>query len=125
MPANRYSSYRRPAPALPDPDTLPFPANLIVGCSDCGLRLGCSRPVPGANINRCGVMLVGQNPGKNEDLEGRPFVGQAGQYLDSLLFQCGVHRDAVCITNLVKCLTVGNRQPITAETRACSKWLAL
>jgi len=70
-------------------------------------------------------MLVGQNPGKNEDEQGKPFIGQAGQYLDSLLFQCGISRDSVCITNVVKCLTANNRQPTTAETQACSHWLDL
>lgn len=123
MPVSSYPRYRRAVPVLPDPDTLPFPANLIMGCSDCGLRNSCTRPVPGENISLCEVMLVGQNPGKNEDLEGRPFVGQAGQYLDSLLFQCGIPRESVCITNLVKCLTVNNRAPTNLETRACSYWL--
>jgi uracil-DNA glycosylase family 4 len=70
-------------------------------------------------------MLVGQNPGFNEDREGRPFVGQAGQYLDSLLFQSGISREAVAICNLVKCLTPNNRQLRADEIQACSKWLAL
>jgi len=121
--ASSYSHYHRVIPALPSPDTLSFPANLIVGCSDCGLHGGCTRPVPGENVNPCDVMLVGQNPGYNEDKEGRPFIGQAGQYLDSLLFQCGVSRDSVCITNLLRCLTANNRVPTTAEIKACSHWL--
>ena len=125
MPTDTYRSYRRPVPALLDLDTLLFPANLIVVCSDCPLHSSCRRPVPGENIQPCDVMLVGQNPGKNEDEQGKPFIGQAGQYLDSLLFQCGISRDSVCITNVVKCLTANNRQPTTAETQACSHWLDL
>lgn len=70
-------------------------------------------------------MLVGQNPGWNEDQEGRPFIGQAGQYLDSLLFQAGIPRTNVCIANLVHCLTSNNRTPTPAEIKTCSKWLDL
>jgi len=113
----------RPAPVLPPADSLSFPANLIVDCSACGLRNGCNRPVPGENIQPCEVMLVGQNPGFNEDREGRPFIGQAGQYLDSLLFQSGVSRESVAICNIVKCLTPNNRQLRADEIQACSHWL--
>jgi len=121
VPANHY--YNRPASVLPPADSLPYPANLIVECSACGLRNGCTRPVPGENIQPCEVMLVGQNPGFNEDREGKPFIGQAGRYLDSLLFQCGVSRESVCITNIVHCLTPSNRQLRVDEIQACSHWL--
>src|SRR3972149_9059817 len=123
--ASSYSHYRRAIPALPRSATLSFPATLIVGCSDCGLRGGCTRPVPGENVNPCDVMLVGEAPGRNEDLEGRPFCGQAGQYLDSLLFQCGLPRESVCISNTVHCRPVNNRTPYADEIRACSHWLDL
>jgi len=122
-------TYRRsfgPPPPLPDPDTLPFPGNLVRNCRDCGLRDKCRAPVPGENIDpEVDVMLVGQGPGKNEDVQGKPFIGAAGQYLDSLLFQASIPRDSVAITNLVKCRTPGNRQPSPVEIRACSKWLDL
>lgn len=72
-----------------------------------------------------GVLLLGQNPGVNEDLQGRPFVGQAGQYLDSLLFQARIAREDTAICNLVKCLTPGNRAPTRAEVAACAGWLDL
>ena len=123
MPASHY--YNRSAPVLPPADSLPYPANLIVGCSECGLRQGCARPVPGENINPCAVMFVGEAPGRNEDEQGRPFVGMAGQYLDSLLFQCGVPRESVCISNSVHCRPPNNRTPKPDETRACSHWLEL
>src|SRR3989304_4003709 len=99
---------RRIAPPLPPPESLPFPANLIRLCSDCSLRAGCKSPVPGDGVIPTEVMLVGQNPGAQENDWGKPFIGQAGQYLDSLLFQCGVSRDSVYITNLVKCLSPNN-----------------
>jgi len=123
MPANHY--YNRPAPVLPPADSLPFPANLIVECLACGLRNGCTRPVPSANCTPCDVMLVGEAPGRNEDEQGKPFVGMAGQYLDSLLFQCGVSRESVCISNTVHCRPPNNRVPKIDEVQACSKWLRM
>lgn len=121
----RYRSYG-PPPLLPDPETLPFPGALVRTCRDCNLGEKCRAPVPGENINpEVDAMLVGQGPGKNEDIQGRPFVGAAGEYLDSLLFQARIPRDTVAITNLVKCLTPGNRQPSPLEIRTCSKWLDL
>jgi len=122
MPASHYNNHR--VPVLPPVSSLPYPANLIAGCSECGLRSGCTRPVPGEHADEHHeVMLVGQNPGFNEDREGRPFIGQAGRYLDSLLFQCGISRESVCITNIVHCLTPNNRQLRADEIQACSHWL--
>ena len=121
MPANHY--YNRPAPVLLPADSLPFPANLIVGCSECGLKAGCTRPVPAENAQPCDVILVGEAPGRNEDEQGKPFCGQAGQYLDSLLFQSGISRESVCITNVCHCRPPNNRTPKPDEAKACSKWL--
>ncbi len=119
-----YRRYRSPV-VLPDPELLPFPSNIIVQCRECHLRSGCTRPVPGVGPRPAMIMLVGQNPGKNEDLEGTPFVGQAGQQLNSLLFMAGVPRDDIYITNLVKCLTPLNRELSQTEINACSKWVKL
>ncbi len=115
--------YRRPIPVLPDPTTLPFPANLIRQCSDCDLRQGCNAPVPGDGVTPAYVMFLGQNPGKEEDEWGKPFIGKAGQQLDSLLLQCGISREQVYITNVIKCLTRNNAPPKPASVKACSKWL--
>ncbi len=117
--------YRRSSPVLPDPDTLPFPARAIVACDDCHLRKGCTRPVPGVGPIPSRVMIVGQNPGRNEDLEGKPFIGAAGQQLDSLLFRSGVSRDDIYITNVVHCLTPNNRELQLSEIKACSRWVNL
>src|SRR4030042_1949615 len=123
--SRRYRSYG-PPPPLPDPETLPFPGPLIRACKDCGLSGKCRAPVPGENLGAdVDIMLVGQNPGWTEDQKGGPFVGASGEYLDSLLFQARIPRDSVAITNVVKCMTPGNRQPSVAEINACSKWLDL
>ncbi len=114
---------RRVAPPLPPPDSLPFPGNLVRLCADCGLRQGAKAPVPGDGAIPARVMLVGQNPGGNEDDWGKPFVGPAGRYLDSLLFQCGIPRESVYITNLVRCLSPNDRTPTAVEVASCAKWL--
>ncbi len=61
------------------------------------------------------IMLIGQNPGKEEDRTGRPFVGRAGQYLDRVLENSGMKRDDIYLTSIVKCRTPGNRKPTKKE----------
>ncbi len=85
--------------------------------------------VPGAGPARARVMLVGEAPGRQEDLRGRPFVGRAGRVLDDLLGAIGLPREQVYITNVVKSRPfVGpapgrNRPPAPAEIAACRGWL--
>lgn len=115
--------YRRPLPVLPPAESLPFPANLIRQCSDCDLRQGCTAPVPGFGSSPAYVLFLGQNPGLEEDLYGKPFIGKAGQQLEYLLLQCGLNREQVYITNVIKCLTRNNAPPKPASIKACAKWL--
>jgi uracil-DNA glycosylase family 4 len=115
---NRQVSY-----TLPTPESLPFPGNLIRMCEECYLSKACKAPVPGCGPTPARIMLVGQNPGVQEDLEGRPFCGQSGRYLDSLLFQCGVNREDVFITNRCKCKTPNNRELQSLEMKVCAHWL--
>jgi len=117
------SYYRRPAPSLPPAESLPFPGNLVRQCSDCELRASCTAPVPGEGAVPASVMFLGQNPGKEEDEWGEPFIGKDGRQLESLLFQCGLNREDVYITNVVKCLTRGNTPPKPGPVGACAKWL--
>lgn len=119
------SYYRQPPPPLPPASSLPFPGNLVRQCSDCDLRAGCQAPVPGNGPVPAYVMLVGQNPGRQEDEWGKPFVGTAGRQLDSLLMQAGVSRETVYITNLIRCLTPNNAAPKPVHIKACAKWLNL
>ena len=99
--------------------------------------------MPSENCNPCDVMFVGEAPGVQEDLSGVPFVGASGQYLNSLLFQCGLHRESdtnstreflvdsglpvgrVCISNTCHCRPPNNRTPRADEISACSKWLKM
>ena len=125
MPPGYYRRYQSPPP-LPDPSTLPFPGALVRACDACGLRGGCKAPVPGKGPIPARVMFVGEAPGKDEDEWGyEPFVGRAGQQLDSLLQQIGLPRPSVYVTNTVRCRPPNNRDPRPSEVRACSRWLEL
>lgn len=89
-----------------------------------------TQAVPGEGNPNAEVMIVGQGPGKQEDKEGRPFVGPAGALLDRALQQVGLKREDLWITNIVKCRVtkqegarVADRVPTAAEKRACRPWL--
>src|SRR3954447_24182071 len=69
------------------------------------------------------LMFVGEAPGKNEDLQGKPFVGQAGQLLDKLLAEIGMDRSQVFIANVLKCRPPGNRDPLPEEIEECKPYL--
>ena len=68
-------------------------------------------------------MFIGEGPGSQEDRQGRPFVGPAGQFLEELLAGIGLRRQQVYIANMVKCRPPQNRDPLPAEIAACSKYL--
>jgi uracil-DNA glycosylase len=79
--------------------------------------------VPGEGPSDASVVIIGEGPGRNEDLQGRPFVGAAGKQLDGLLKDAGLVRDDVYITNVVKCRPPENRRPTEAEADACHPYL--
>ena len=95
----------------------------IRGCRRCDLWRGRTHAVPGHGPHDSDIMLVGEGPGYHEDLQGLPFVGAAGQFLDQLLRRAGIARAQVFITNVVKCRPPGNRDPAPEEIAACSEYL--
>ncbi|MEX2598260.1 MAG: uracil-DNA glycosylase [Dehalococcoidia bacterium] len=95
----------------------------IMSCTDCDLCRTRTNAVPGEGSFSARLMFVGEGPGFNEDRQGRPFVGAAGQFLNELLESIGLRRDDVFITNLVKCRPPENRDPLPGEAEACSKYL--
>jgi DNA polymerase len=95
----------------------------IKTCPKCRLAETRTHAVPGEGSPRASVMFVGEGPGENEDKTGRPFVGQAGKFLNGLLEKAGIARDEVFITNIVKCRPPGNRVPLEDEVEACSDYL--
>ena len=92
-------------------------------CTRCPLYKTRTNPVPGEGGFKKGIMLVGEAPGRYEDLQGRPFVGRAGQLLDELLSSIGLSREDVYITNVLKCRPPNNRDPTEQEISACSPYL--
>jgi uracil-DNA glycosylase len=92
-------------------------------CTKCRLAAGRSRSVPGEGHADTEVVFVGEGPGQNEDVQGRPFVGAAGGLLNELLGSIGWKRDEVFITNVVKCRPPGNRDPEPDEMAACAPYL--
>jgi uracil-DNA glycosylase family 4 len=95
----------------------------VLICPRCDLALSRTNVVVGDGPADAKVMLIGEAPGKNEDRQGKPFVGAAGKILNHLLKKGGVDRSTVYITNVVKCRPPGNRPPKKYEIEACSVYL--
>ncbi|MXW30044.1 MAG: uracil-DNA glycosylase [Chloroflexi bacterium] len=92
-------------------------------CQECALHRARTNAVPGEGAPNASLMFIGEGPGFNEDRQGRPFVGPAGQFLDELLLSIGLKREDVFITNMVKCRPPNNRDPFPGEISACSRYL--
>ena len=102
----------------------------ILVCTLCRLSEARHTAVPGEGTVDAKVMFIGEGPGRQEDLEGRPFVGRAGKFLDECLKSIGLEREQVFITNIVKCRPtekvrnwVKDRRPATDEIEACKPYL--
>lgn len=95
----------------------------ISGCQKCALAKGRLKTVPGEGPSDARILFIGEAPGHNENQQGRPFVGAAGQFLEELLDSIGLKRTDVFITNVVKCRPPGNRDPLPGEIEACSDYL--
>ena len=95
----------------------------IKDCHKCPLCEGRNQAVPGFGDPTARVMLIGEAPGKNEDLQGKPFVGAAGKYLTQLLAYAGLTREDVYIANVLKCRPPSNRNPKPDEIQICTPFL--
>ena len=98
-------------------------ADEVRHCTACELHKGRTRAVPGEGPVNAEIMFIGEAPGRNEDLQGRPFVGQAGKLLEELLAEIGLTREDVWIGNVVKCRPPENRDPRPEEIAACAGYL--
>ncbi len=92
-------------------------------CTKCSLHATRTHAVPGSGPCPADIMIVGEAPGFNEDMQGLPFVGAAGKLLDTLLGHIGLSRKDVYITNVLKCRPPQNRDPMPNEAEACSPYL--
>jgi len=95
----------------------------VSSCENCKLHFSRKRAVPGEGPANAEVLFIGEGPGFYENEQGRPFVGQAGKFLDELLATAGYDRGSVFITNVVKCRPPENRDPELDELTACSVYL--
>jgi uracil-DNA glycosylase family 4 len=95
----------------------------VAVCRRCDLYKCATRAVPGEGPENAEIMFIGEGPGFNEDQQGRPFVGAAGQFLERLFASINMKREQVYICNIVKHRPPGNREPLPAEIDACSIWL--
>lgn len=96
---------------------------LICNCTKCGLHKGRSKFVFGVGNPKADVMLIGEGPGAEEDKQGEPFVGRAGQLLNDILRAIKFAREEVYIANVVKCRPPGNRTPLPEEMDECMPYL--
>jgi len=96
----------------------------IISCTKCSLSQTRNNVIFGEGNTSGGIFIIGEAPGRDEDIQGRPFVGKSGQLLDKILAACGFTRSQhVFISNIVKCRPPDNRTPSPQEAAACMPWL--
>jgi len=98
-------------------------ATQVRGCTKCVLCETRTQTVFGEGDVDAQLFFIGEGPGENEDLTGRPFVGKAGQLLNKMIAAMGLKREQVFIANIVKCRPPDNRAPAPEETEACTPYL--
>lgn len=117
----------RAAATAPEPSTVvdEFLAlnKEILTCTRCDLHQSRTQAVCGAGDMTADLLVIGEAPGADEDQQGEPFVGRAGQLLNQMLKAIGLERDAVYIANILKCRPPQNRDPRPAEVAQCLPFL--
>ena len=91
----------------------------IASCTRCPLHITRTNTVPGEGDVNADIMFIGEAPGRNEDLQGKPFVGRAGDIFDKLLQSIGLTRGQIYLCNILKCRPPNNRNPLAGEISAC------
>jgi len=116
---------RPPAPRQEVPAALPLQqlAETFRDCRQCRLHQGRTQVVFGTGNPQASLVFVGEAPGEEEDRQGEPFVGAAGQLLNRIIEAMGLRRDQVYMLNVVKCRPPGNRNPLPDELAACRRIL--
>jgi len=97
--------------------------DLIKECKRCSLYKSRKNPVNGFGSLDSKVVFIGEAPGRNEDFQGKPFVGRAGKILDDLLKSINLERSKVFIGNILKCRPPNNRNPLKKEIDSCTDYL--
>ena len=114
----------RTGPTVMDQASWDEVANAVRNCTLCQLHTTRTQTVFGVGNRQAQWMIVGEAPGADEDAQGEPFVGRAGQLLNSMLKAIGFPRDQVFIANVLKCRPPGNRDPKPEEVECCMPYLA-
>jgi DNA polymerase len=116
---------RETGPTITDVSTLDWGAleNVVSGCQLCELSQTRTQAVFGVGNQQADIMLIGEAPGAEEDKQGEPFVGRAGQLLNAMLKAVGFERDEVYIANILKCRPPQNRDPSPEEAAQCWPYL--
>ncbi len=110
-------------PARPEVDNLSDLQNQVAACQACELATSRSQTVFGNGDAHARLMIIGEAPGAEEDRQGLPFVGAAGQLLSEMLYAIGLQREQVFIANMLKCRPPNNRDPHRGEIQACEHFL--
>ncbi len=110
-------------PAAPKAAELETIAAEVNKCRECDLGSTRTNSVPGEGNPNARIMFIGEGPGADEDAQGRPFVGRAGQLLDKIIAACGLKRSDVYIGNILKCRPPDNRDPRADEIINCLPYL--
>jgi uracil-DNA glycosylase family 4 len=95
----------------------------VAACTKCELHRTRTQTVFGTGERHADLLIIGEAPGRDEDLRGEPFVGRAGQLLNAMLLAIGFQREQVYIANILKCRPPNNRDPRIEEAAACSPYL--
>lgn len=98
-------------------------SSMVESCTACGLHTGRTQTVFGTGNQSADIMVIGEAPGADEDIQGEPFVGRAGQLLDQMLLAINYPRATIYIANIVKCRPPDNRNPQLEEAQHCAHFL--
>jgi uracil-DNA glycosylase family 4 len=96
---------------------------VVAPCTACALHQGRTRTVFGSGDAKADILFIGEAPGRDEDLQGEPFVGKSGQLLTKIIGAIGFARDQVYICNILKCRPPNNRDPLPEEVACCEPYL--
>ena len=122
-PAGRGPAPPRPPQTAAEREALEEVDRQVLACRLCPLHRFRTRAVPGEGDRAAELMFIGEAPGRDEDAQGRPFVGRAGQLLRKIIAAMTFREDEVYITNIVKCRPPDNRVPHREEEEACAPYL--
>ena len=120
-------AYQLRKPSIsPDPNQesdWPMIESQVSNCKKCSLHKGRNNTVFGDGNRNSDWFFIGEAPGKDEDLQGKPFVGRAGRLLSEVIFSMGLSREDVFIANILKCRPPDNRDPMPEEVQQCFPYL--